>query len=84
MNPNFSAFKDLTLFETVSKFQEASSILRMGFAHSKLPHLHRKWGFIDSQSVTTVLLWKGLIYADRHAKALGCTVSFCNVPFCFV
>ena len=34
-NPKFSAFKDLTLFETVSKFQEASSILKVGFALSK-------------------------------------------------
>ena len=54
-DPKFSEFKDLTLFETVSKFQEASSILRVGFAHSKLPHLHRKTGLFDSQMVTTVL-----------------------------
>ena len=44
-DPKFLAFKDLTLFETLSKFQEARSILRVGFAHSKLPHLRRKTAF---------------------------------------
>ena len=36
----FSALKDLNLFQTVSKVQEASSILRVGFALSKWPHFN--------------------------------------------
>ena len=32
---------DLSLFSTESKAQEASSILKVGFALSKWPHLHR-------------------------------------------
>ena len=34
-DPTFSAFKDLSLFKTVSKVQEANSILKVGFALSK-------------------------------------------------
>ena len=34
-DPKFSAFKDLRLFKTVSKVQEASIILRVGFFLSK-------------------------------------------------
>ena len=34
-NPKFSALKDLILFSTESKAQEASSILKVGFALSK-------------------------------------------------
>ena len=41
--PNFSALKDLILFSTVSKDQKASSILKVGFALSKWPHLHRAY-----------------------------------------
>ena len=37
----FSALKDLSLFSTESKAQEASSILKVGFALSKWPHFHR-------------------------------------------
>ena len=36
----FSELKDLNPFKTVSKVQEASSILRMGFALSKYPHFN--------------------------------------------
>ena len=39
----FSALKDLILFSTVSKDQKASSILKVGFALSKWPHLHRAY-----------------------------------------
>ena len=35
--PKFLALKDLNLFKIVSKFQEASSILRVGFALSNRP-----------------------------------------------
>ena len=42
-DPKFSALKDLNPFKTVSKVQEASSILRVVFALSKWPHLHRAY-----------------------------------------
>ena len=49
----FSALKDLILFSTVSKDQKASSILKVGFALSKWPHLHRAyvvsvWFFLNT------------------------------------
>ena len=34
-DPKLIAFKDLNLLKTVSKFQEASSILKVGFTLSK-------------------------------------------------
>ena len=37
-DPKFSALKDLNLFQTVSKVQETSSVLRVSFAWSKWPH----------------------------------------------
>ena len=47
----FSALKDLILFSTVAKDQKASGILKVVFALSKWPYLHRvylvtvcKWG----------------------------------------
>ena len=39
----FSAFQDVFFFSIVSKVQEASSILRVGFALSKWPHFHRAY-----------------------------------------
>ena len=39
----FSALEDLNPFKTVSKVQEATSILRVVFALSKWPHLHRAY-----------------------------------------
>ena len=39
----FSALKDLILFSTVSKVQETGSILKLGFACSMWPHLHRAY-----------------------------------------
>ena len=39
----FSAFKDLFPFSIVSKVQEAGSILKVVFALSKWPHLHRAY-----------------------------------------
>ena len=39
-DPKFSAIKDLNPFQTVSKVQEASSILRVAFALSKWPHFN--------------------------------------------
>ena len=40
IKPKFSALKDLNPFRTVSKAQEASNILRVGFALSKWPHFN--------------------------------------------
>ena len=42
-DPKFSAWKDLNLLKKHTKNQEASSILRVVFALSKWPHLHREW-----------------------------------------
>ena len=42
-DPEFSALKDLNPFKIVSKVQDASSILRVIFAHSNWPHLHRDY-----------------------------------------
>ena len=39
----FSALKILNPFKTVSKVQEARRILRVAFALSKGPHLHRAY-----------------------------------------
>ena len=39
----FSAFKDLFPFSIVSKVQDASSILKVVFALSNRPHLHRAY-----------------------------------------
>ena len=41
--PKFLALKDLNLFSTVVKVQEADSIFKVGFALSKWPHLHRAY-----------------------------------------
>ena len=35
------ALKDLNLFSNCVKFQDAGGILRVGFAWSNWPHLHR-------------------------------------------
>ena len=39
-DPKFSVLKDLNPFKTVPKVQEASIILRVGFALSKWPHFN--------------------------------------------
>ena len=41
VDPKFNAIKDLNLLKKHTKNQEASSILRVDFALSKWPHLHR-------------------------------------------
>ena len=43
-DPKFSALKHLNFLKKHTKNQEASSILRVVFALSKWPHLHRKRG----------------------------------------
>ena len=50
----FSELKDLNPFLTDWKVQEASRMLRIGFALSKWPHLLHKMGFVDSLTQTTV------------------------------
>ena len=42
MDPKFLAFKDLNLLKKHTKNQDASSILKVVFALSKSPHLHRE------------------------------------------
>ena len=39
----FLALKDLNSFQTLLKFQEASSILKVDFALSNRPHLHKAY-----------------------------------------
>ena len=39
----FLAMKDLNCLKKYAKYQEASSILKVGFALSKWPHLHRAY-----------------------------------------
>ena len=48
--PKFSALKDLNLLKTVSKFQEASSILKVGFTLSKWPHFISYRGSCQNRS----------------------------------
>ena len=43
LDPKFSALKDLNPFKTMYKIQEASSILKVGFARFKWPYLHRAY-----------------------------------------
>ena len=56
--PKFLALKDLNPFKTLSKVQKTGSILRVGFALSKWPHLHRAYVVRGSWHLTW---WK--IYA---------------------
>ena len=42
-DPKFLSLKDLNLLKKYNKNQEASSILRVVFALSKWPHLHREF-----------------------------------------
>ena len=54
----FSALKDLILFSTVSKVQETGSILRLGFACSMWPHLHRAYSVtVYNQDFIAVGTW---------------------------
>ena len=57
-DPKFSALKDLNLLKKHTKNQEASIILRVVFALSKWPHLHRKTAFCPySFSITVCPVW---------------------------
>ena len=51
-DPKFSALKNLNPFQTVSKVKEASNILRVVFALSKWPHLHRAYLLVSRLSCT--------------------------------
>ena len=50
----FLSIKDLNLFQKYTKTREASSILRVIFAISKWPHLHRKTAFCPYSFSITV------------------------------
>ena len=53
-----SAFIDLFPFSIILKVQEAGSILRVGFALLKLPHLHRAYLVtICNQSFIALIYW---------------------------
>ena len=54
-DPKFSALKDLNSSLSLSKVQDSSRILRLGFALSKRPHLHRvDLATVCKRGVTTV------------------------------
>ena len=74
LDPKFSALKDLNPFKTVYKIQEASSILKVGFALSKWPHLHRAYVVtvpfililaVSEQEQTLVHLAKMYIFRNK-------------------
>ena len=73
-----SAVKDLILFSTVSNVQEASIILKVGFAFSKWPHLHRAYLVTVPEYLSQSVL----------ASRFNCTLlylfvlEFCNVFQC--
>ena len=46
----FSALKDLNLLKTMSKFQEACSILKVGFTLSKWPRFISYWGSCQNRN----------------------------------
>ena len=73
-DPKFSAFKDLNPFSTMSKVQEASRILKMGFTLSKWPHLLHKMGFVDSLTHTTVHLPINMIYRNQKNVRFICCI----------
>ena len=60
-DPKFSAFKDLNLLKKHTKNQDASSILKVVFALSKSPHLHRelsnRLGMIVSHCIWWIAPW---------------------------
>ena len=70
-DPTFSALKDLNLFKNVSKVQEANSILRVGFALSKWPYLHR--AYLLSSRLNCTPLYTGFLsrlqnHSIRHLQ----------------
>ena len=62
----FLALKNLNPLKIVLKFQEPSSVLKMGFALSKWPHLHRAY------LVTVRKLNLHSVYAYFKLATLGC------------
>ena len=80
--PIFTEFKVLILFSTVSKDQKASSILKVGFALSKWPHLHR--AYVISGCIffaTAVGLEKVIIY---ELKEFLFTRNLLSVSVCIL
>ena len=69
----FSALKDLNLFEIVSIVQEASRILRVVFALSKWPHLHKAYA-VTVPFILILALWTCHIW-DFYSTLW---FSFCN------
>ena len=55
-NPIFTVLKDLILFKRYTKNQEARSILKVVFALSKWPHLHRAYVVIVCRVLSMVQL----------------------------
>ena len=66
----FLALKNLNPLKTVLKFQEASSVLKMGFALSKWPHLHRAYLVTVPEYLSQSVRGKGL------ALTTGCSWVF--------
>ena len=77
----FSALKDLNLLKKHTKNQEASSILRVVFALSKWPHLHREssnrpLAFVLSCKYLAMIWW---IYSFLFSSSI---CWYCYVRFC--
>ena len=63
-DPIFTAFKDLNLSKKCTKNQEAGSILRVIFALSKWPHLHRVYLIRVQHSL-------GITVVNRHFSRIS-------------
>ena len=81
----FLALKNLNPLKTVLKFQEASSVLKMGFALSKWPHLHRAYLVTVreylSQSVTfDPNLFSPYVLTSENAYKLPTNTGMISTP----
>ena len=65
-DPKFLALKDLNLLKKHTKNQVASSILKVVFAFSKWPHLHRAYVISGCIFFTTAVTF----YSNRRSKPL--------------
>ena len=66
----FLALKDLNLFKIVFKFQKTSIILRVGFALSKWPHLHRAYVVIVPFILNSAVYKWNFFYHMMHFISL--------------
>ena len=70
-DPKFSVFKDLIFFSTVSKIQEASSILKVSFALSKWPHFHMAYEATVCKQTSAAVVEKWLFLRRKALRQLS-------------